>query len=101
MVHCFIEGSQGVPIVIPIKSLKIDFVSANTEDPDEMQQCCISSGSSLFAKVPVLGFLVIKGLNMLDFIAAYLLYRASLSGKNSEGPNQTLRFLLREYEHAT
>ena len=24
---------------------------ANSEDPDEMRQCCISSGSALFAKI--------------------------------------------------
>ena len=50
-----IEGSQ----VILSKnfvflSLKIDFGLANSADPDEMpQKCGISSGSSLFAKLPI------------------------------------------------
>ena len=34
-------------------SLKVVLILANSVDPDEMQHCCISSGSSLFAKVPV------------------------------------------------
>ena len=35
----------------------------NSADPDEMPHLCgISSGSSMFAKVPVLGFSVYKGL---------------------------------------
>ena len=33
--------------------LKIEFILANSADPDEMQHCCISSRSSLFVKVPV------------------------------------------------
>ena len=52
----YIEGSQ---VIISKKniiflSLKIDFVLA---------LCRISSGSSLFAKVPVLEFLVLQGLS--------------------------------------
>ena len=38
--------------------MKMDFELANSADPDEMPQ----SWSSLFAKVPVKGFLVFKGL---------------------------------------
>ena len=41
--------------------LEIGFVLANSADPDEMF-CSISSWSSLFARVPVNGFLTIKGL---------------------------------------
>ena len=57
----YIEGFQ---VMISLKiyciSLKIDFVFklANSAGPDEMlhNKCSISSGFSLFAKVPVLGF---------------------------------------------
>ena len=47
----YIDGSH---VIISLKyciflSLKIDFVLANSIDPDEM----LSPGSSLFAKVPV------------------------------------------------
>ena len=41
-------------------SLKIDLILANSANPDK-----ISSGSSMFAKVPVLGFPVNKGLKTL------------------------------------
>ena len=34
-------------------SLKINFVLANSADPDEMPPGGISSGSSLFVKVPI------------------------------------------------
>ena len=35
------------------------FILANSVDPDEMPHLCgISSGSSLFAKLPVLGFVL-------------------------------------------
>ena len=44
-------------------SLKVVLILANNADPDEMHHsCCILSGSSLFAKVPVKGFPVYKGL---------------------------------------
>ena len=47
---------------IEIFCLKI-FFTLNSVDPDEMAHACgISSGSSLFAKVPVQGFPVYKGL---------------------------------------
>ena len=52
------------PKNIVFLSLKIDcvFKSANSADPDEVlhNKCSISSGFSLFAKVPVLGFPVLK-----------------------------------------
>ena len=41
-----------------IISKKINFVLANSADPDEMPH----NGSSLFAQVHVYGFLVFKGL---------------------------------------
>ena len=42
-------------------SLKVDFVVANRADPDKMSRyAAFLSGSSLFAKVPVLRFPVLK-----------------------------------------
>ena len=41
-------------------SLKVVFIIANSADPGEMQLCCISYGSPLFANVPVQGFRVYK-----------------------------------------
>ena len=43
-------------------SLKIDCVLENSADPDAL--CSISSGSSLFVKVPVWGLLVHKVLRI-------------------------------------
>ena len=62
--------------------MKIDFVLANSADPDEMPHknaalCGISSGSSLFTKVPVYGFPVYQGLR--DFLGSFLLNMLSMS----------------------
>ena len=62
----YIEGSQ---VTISKKYCTSSFVLANSADPDEMPiKCGISSGSSLFAKVPIFGFLVFKGLNLCPLI---------------------------------
>ena len=51
MVFVYIEGSQVINFNnIVFLSLKICFVIANSED-----QCGISSGSSLFAQIPIMG----------------------------------------------
>ena len=51
-------------------SLNVVLNIANSADSDEMQAsaalCCISSGPSLFALVPTLGFPTCKGLKELD-----------------------------------
>ena len=47
--------------MIVFLSLKIDFVLANSANPDEMS-CGISFGSILFAKVPIQGLPFFKGL---------------------------------------
>ena len=41
-------------------SLKIVFIQANSADSGEMAFCSISSGSTLFVKVSILGFPVKK-----------------------------------------
>ena len=55
---------EGLQVII---SLKIDFILANSADPNENSNaasCSLLSGSSLFAKVPVKGFPVYKGLTI-------------------------------------
>ena len=48
-----------------LQSLMIVYILANSADPDEMPRvasCGISSGSSLFTKIPLNGFPLYKGL---------------------------------------
>ena len=59
MVHCIYWGGTGYNFLdIIFLSLKINFVLANSAEPDEM----------LFVKVPVKGFLVFKGFKGLLFV---------------------------------
>ena len=65
MINVYMEESQVlINKKIVFLSLKIDFVLANSADPDEMPQ----SGSSLFVKVPIWGFLIYKGFKKLTLI---------------------------------
>ena len=65
---CILRANElEFPKNIVFLSPKIDFVSANSADSDEMPHDAFSCGCALSARIPVKGFLVYTGLNVLYF----------------------------------